>query len=152
MIFTSGNETFFFSVVFAVNCSKSPGWSGVCACKSSADVCVHVPPTCGCRAAPEPAEPAAPGGKPGWCNIESAGEESASLVPALLIGRCRSLNPRVVAEITDRWDQEKKIQVKENCSLSQEGKWKKKYLMVHVHVIKTVLMHIIIIISTTTEL
>lgn len=39
-----------------------------------------------------------------------------------------------------------------NCSLSQEGKWKKKYLMVHVHVIKTVLMHIIIIISTTTEL
>lgn len=41
MIFTSGNETF-FSVVFAVNCSKSPGWSGVCACKSSADVCVHV--------------------------------------------------------------------------------------------------------------
>lgn len=64
MIFISGNETF-FSVVFAVNCSKSPGWSGVCACKSSADVCVHVPPTCGCRAAPEPAEPAAPGGKPG---------------------------------------------------------------------------------------
>lgn len=35
-------------------------------------------PTCFRRDAPEPAEPAAAGGKPGWCNRQKAGEGTAS--------------------------------------------------------------------------
>lgn len=34
--------------------------------------------TCWCRDAQPPAEPAAGGGKPGWCNTQSAGEKTAS--------------------------------------------------------------------------